>query len=102
MDVTWGSRGVAAALAALTIAVWGVPWAGAAPGLVTPTALTASVPPSAPTTVHLTWTDNSNRESGYAVERSLSSASGFTQIATPTRNVVTYDDPGRTPGATYF
>jgi hypothetical protein len=46
------------------------------------------------------WTDNSNDEDNFVLERSLSSGSGFTEIATPTNNY--YDNTGLTAGTRYY
>lgn len=72
-----------------------------------------STPPAAPTdlqassgkteseTVHLTWTDNANNETGFKVERSTDGTS-FTQIADLTSaNVQSYDDASADAGTTY-
>jgi hypothetical protein len=43
--------------------------------------------------INLSWTDNSNNETGFKVERS-SDGTTFTQIATVGANVTTYADTG--------
>ena len=46
-------------------------------------------------TVQLTWTDNSEHETGYSIERSTTSATaGFAGIDTVGAGVTTYDDAG--------
>ena len=46
-------------------------------------------------TVQLTWTDNSENETGYSIERSTTSATaGFSEIDTVGAGVTTYDDSG--------
>jgi hypothetical protein len=50
----------------------------------------------------LTWVDNSGIESGFKIERSLSSGSGFTQIATVGVNVRAYTASGLASGTRYY
>lgn len=74
-------------------------------------ATTGSVP-SAPTTlstasisssqIDLSWTDTASNETGYSIERSLTSGSGFSLVATRTANTVAYSDTGLSNGTTYF
>src|SRR5262245_38677173 len=52
--------------------------------------------------IHLSWTDPNGNESGFSIERSVSSGSGFTQIGTATRNTTAYEDTGLAAGATYY
>ena len=70
-------------------------------------------PPAAPTNlvatpagtnqINLTWTDNANNETGFVVERSLDGSTGWTQIATPAANAVSYNNTtGLSPGTQYF
>jgi fibronectin type 3 domain-containing protein len=54
------------------------------------------------TGVKLTWKDNSAGESGFRIERSLYSLSGFTQVATVGANVTTYTDAGLSPNNYYY
>lgn len=75
-------------------------------------ATTLSIPPLAPfglatttlalDTIRLGWTDNSYNETGFRIERSLSSGSGFVVIATVGSGVTTFDDTGRPASSTYF
>lgn len=68
--------------------------------------------PSAPSTLavavvsssqlKLTWKDNSSIETGTKIERSTSSTSGFTQIATVGANIVTYTASSLTSGTRYY
>ena len=72
---------------------------------------TASTP-SAPSTLavsvvsssqlKLTWKDNSTIETGYKIEKSTSSGSGFSQIATVGASVVTYTASSLSSGTTYY
>jgi hypothetical protein len=56
-----------------------------------------------PSRVDLAWTDNSNNETGFKVERSgTSSTSGFTQIATVGANVTTYSSTGLSADTRYW
>ncbi len=73
-------------------------------------ATTSDNPPQAPTNlaataisssaINLTWTDNSNNETGFKVERSTDGIN-FTQIAVPAANVTTYTDNGLTANTPY-
>lgn len=53
--------------------------------------LVAVVTGAVTTTVHLTWTDNSEGEDGFSIERATDGG-GFTEINTVTAGVETYDD----------
>ena len=69
-------------------------------------------PPSAPsnlaataissTQVNLTWADNSSNETAFQIERSLSSGTGFTLIATTAANATSYPNTGLTGGTKYY
>lgn len=63
-----------------------------------PTGLTASAVSSS--RINLAWMDRSDNESGFKLERK-SGAGGFTQIAAPVPNAVTYSDTGLSPNTTY-
>ena len=67
--------------------------------LAAPSGLTATV--SSATQIALRWNDVSG-ETHYRVERSTTSGSGFSQIATVSANVITHTDPGLTAGRTYY
>jgi N-acetyl-anhydromuramyl-L-alanine amidase AmpD len=54
------------------------------------------------TSLKLTWKDNSSIETGTKIERSTSSTSGFTQIATVGANVVTYTAGSLASGTKYY
>src|SRR5258706_997804 len=83
---------------------WGLGPSGGTPG-------TAYVSPQNPfaliatstgtTTVSLSWTDFSNSEDGFKVERSTDNIN-FTQIGTTAPNQATYNDSGLTAGTRYF
>lgn len=52
--------------------------------------------------VNLTWMDTSMDETGFVVERSLSSGTGFTQIGTSPADDGTYFDTTVSPSTTYY
>lgn len=52
--------------------------------------------------VDLDWTDNSGNESGFRIERSLSSGSGFAAVGATPANTTTYTDTTVTGGETYY
>jgi len=51
--------------------------------------------------INLTWTDNSNNETGFRIERKVSGGS-YSQIATVGANVKTYSDKNLSSNTTYF
>lgn len=75
--------------------------------------LTMADPPSKPsgataiatatTKVRLNWTDNADNETDFHIERSATSATaGFSEIATVSANVKTYEDTGRSSNTQYW
>ncbi len=54
------------------------------------------------TAIDLSWTDASPNETGFKIERSADGTTGWTLIATPAANAVTYRDSGLTPATTYY
>ena len=52
--------------------------------------------------IQLNWTDNASTETGFQIDRSANGTSGWTQIATPVRNVITYTNTGLTAATTYY
>ena len=81
-------------------------------GFTTPaSATTQTAPPAAPTSliatatsttaISLNWTDNSNNETGFFVERSTDDST-WTQIASVNANVTTYSDSGLSSSTTYY
>ena len=70
------------------------------PFILPPNNLTASV--ISYDELHLTWTDNSDNETGFVIERSLTSSMGFTEIHTAGAGVVEYYDQTVDPGTTYY
>ncbi|NDD63326.1 MAG: hypothetical protein EBZ36_05020, partial [Acidobacteria bacterium] len=65
-----------------------------------PTNLTATVVSS--TQIDLGWTDNSNNETGFRIQRRLGTNPLWVEIATVGANVRTYQNTGLTPGQTYI
>ena len=51
--------------------------------------------------LQLAWTDNSNNENGFKIERKSGTTGTFSEIATVGVNATTYTDPNLTDGATY-
>lgn len=70
-----------------------------APSLTAPSNLAATVNGSQ---VDLTWDDNTQIETGYVLERSNTSGSGFAAIATLGVDAVTYSDSGLADGTYYY
>jgi titin len=68
--------------------------------LAIPTFLTATAVSSSQ--INLTWTDNSENESGYKIEHSPVDDLHFTEIATVGPNVTTYNDTGLSGGTKYY
>ncbi|MEW6271201.1 MAG: hypothetical protein AB1689_18115 [Thermodesulfobacteriota bacterium] len=54
------------------------------------------------TSIRLTWVDNSTKEVGFSIERSLSPTGGFVAIATKPSNTTSHDDTGLAPATTYY
>lgn len=65
-----------------------------------PTSLTAT--PLGSSAARLAWTDNASNETGFTVERATVSTGPWGSVATPSANVVAYDDTTVTPGLTYY
>ena len=55
-----------------------------------------------PVAIQLDWEDNAENETGYILQRSTTSGSGYTTIATLGQGVTTYEDSGLMPGTTYY
>jgi hypothetical protein len=76
-------------------------------GTIIPTGVSAPAAPSNLTAsaastsqINLSWTDNSNNEDGFKIER-LNSDGTWSQVATVGANVTTWSDTGLTAGTTY-
>ncbi len=65
-----------------------------------PTGLTAAA--TSPSGIHLSWTDNSNNETSFVVERSSDGANTWTEAQATGANVTSWDDAGLTAGGTYY
>jgi hypothetical protein len=52
--------------------------------------------------IGLTWTDNSSVETGYQIERSTTTGSGYTLVTTTAANSTSYNDPGLSQNTTYY
>jgi hypothetical protein len=66
-----------------------------------PTDLLASAADGSPQ-IDLTWTDASDNETGFVIERSNDGVRGWAQIATPPSNVSHYSDTALASGTKYF
>jgi hypothetical protein len=66
----------------------------------TPPSLSATA--ASTSQINLTWTDPNTNESGYQVERSLSSTSGFVLITTTAANVRSFANTGLASAKTYY
>lgn len=65
-----------------------------------PSALTATA--ASQTQIDLAWTDNSDDETGFRIERSLNGTSLWTHIATVDAEAESYSDTGLSCGTEYF
>lgn len=54
------------------------------------------------TQINLSWNDNTENETGFVIERSLTSGSGFSEIDTVGADVTTYEDTGLSPETVYY
>jgi phosphodiesterase/alkaline phosphatase D-like protein len=64
-----------------------------------PSNLTATATSSS--SIDLSWTDNSNNEMGFRIQRSTNGVT-FAPLVNVNANVTTYTDNGLNPGTTYF
>jgi FtsP/CotA-like multicopper oxidase with cupredoxin domain len=51
--------------------------------------------------IRVAWTDNSNNETGFVIQRQVNSAGGFTTLVTTSANITNYTDTTVTPGNAY-
>lgn len=65
-----------------------------------PTGLTATA--QSTTSIRLDWTDNSDNETGFRLERSPDGSSEWTEVTTTSADVVSYDDTGLAAGTAYW
>ncbi|MCL4476730.1 MAG: carboxypeptidase regulatory-like domain-containing protein [Nitrospirae bacterium] len=73
---------------------------------------TATTPPAAPTNlgatavsssqINLSWTDNSNNETGFKIERKTGVGGVYSQIGTVGASMTTYSDTGLAANTTYY
>ena len=92
------------ALSGILLAACGGGGGGSSPG--------GTVAPAAPSnlaalatssgSIDLSWTDGSNNETGFKVERSDDDGASFVQITTVSANVARCSDTGLTPSKTYY
>lgn len=52
--------------------------------------------------INLAWTDNSNNEGGFKIERKTGAAGTYAQIATADSNATTFSSTGLSPNTAYF
>jgi M6 family metalloprotease-like protein len=69
-------------------------------GMLAPTNLSATALSS--TQVKLTWSDTTTNETGFLVERSFVSGSGFASVGSASANATNYTDSTVTAGSNYF
>lgn len=73
----------------------------AAPPPTAPSSLTATA--NGTTAINLSWTDNSNNETGFKLERKTGSGGTYAEIASSiAANATSYSNTGLTAGTTYF
>lgn len=65
-----------------------------------PSGLSASA--TGENSISISWTDNANNESGFKIERSLSSTTGFTQVSTAGANATSRSMTGLSAGTRYY
>ncbi|MGH7601064.1 MAG: fibronectin type III domain-containing protein, partial [bacterium] len=65
-----------------------------------PSSLTASAVSNSQ--INLVWTDNSNNEQGFKIERTTGAADTYAEIATIGANVTSYSNTGLSPNTEYF
>lgn len=61
-----------------------------------------SVGSATPSTLTLSWTDNTDTETGFKVERSPNGSNSWVQIGTAAANATSYQDTGLSDGTTYY
>lgn len=65
-----------------------------------PSGLSATATSSS--SISLTWTDNSDNETGFEMERSANGSTGWSQIATPAANATSASDTGLSASTAYY
>jgi YD repeat-containing protein len=73
---------------------------------------TSIIPPSVPSSltatavssnqINLSWTDNSNNETGFKIERKIGASGTYSQVAIVGANIIAYSDTGLTSETTYY
>src|SRR5262249_27675399 len=76
------------------------PKAFAAPNLAAPGSPTATAVSTSQ--VNLSWIDTNSGKTGYSIERSLSSTTGFAVITTTAANATSYQNGGLASATTYY
>jgi hypothetical protein len=87
------SNSVAATVSLTTLNPTGIPSA--------PSGLSVTVPAALGTLI-LNWNCSATNEDGFKIERSLSSGSGWSEIATTGINIHTFTNTGLTSGTRYY
>lgn len=70
--------------------------------LPSPTNLTATVSATSTTQINLTWTDNSDNEDEFRLERKTGSSGTYAQIASVATNTTAYANTGVSDGTVYY
>lgn len=70
--------------------------------LPSPTNLTATVSATSTTQINLTWTDNSDNEDEFRLERKTGSSGTYTQIVSVATNTTAYANTGVSDGTIYY
>jgi len=70
--------------------------------LPSPTSLTATVSATSTTQINLSWTDNSDNEDEFRIERKIGVSGTYSQIATVATNTVAYANTGVSDGTIYY
>ena len=96
-QVGLGARQFRAAFDNLVVTGTALPGPTSPPAV--PSALAAT--PASTSRVDLTWSDNSDNESGFRIERSSNGGSTWTQLGTVGANVNTYSATGLSPSTAY-
>jgi hypothetical protein len=65
-----------------------------------PTGLEAT--PVSPSAIDLSWTDNTDNEMGFSIERSLDGNGGWQQVGSVSADITAYTDNGLNPATAYF
>lgn len=58
--------------------------------------------PLSATQIKLNWTDNSDGEDGFRIERSSNGSTGWTEIGTVTQNITTFNSTALSPSTIYY